>query len=184
MTNRGRSAMRSIQGALVLILALFSSAAMALGLGDIRVLSKPGQPFLAEIPVISSDPGELQRASVGLASPATFERVGLAPPQGLVSELQFQFAQDREGRSVIRVSSATPVDVASLGFLIEVDWGQGRLVREYSALVAAPQTATAVAEPVIDAPAGALSNLITRDPEPLPETPSPVSPPVAPERAA
>ena len=176
--------MRSIQGALVLILALFSSAAMALGLGDIRVLSKPGQPFLAEIPVISSDPGELQRASVGLASPATFERVGLAPPQGLVSELQFQFAQDREGRSVIRVSSATPVDVASLGFLIEVDWGQGRLVREYSALVAAPQTATAVAEPVIDAPAGALSNLITRDPEPLPETPSPVSPPVAPERAA
>ena len=173
--------MRSIQGALVLILALFSSAAMALGLGDIRVLSKPGQPFLAEIPVISSDPGELQSASVGLASPATFERVGLAPPQGLVSELQFQFAQDREGRSVIRVSSATPVDVASL---IEVDWGQGRLVREYSALVAAPQTATAVAESVIDAPAGALSNLITRDPEPLPETPSPVPPPAAPERAA
>lgn len=169
--------MRSIQGALVLILALFSSAAMALGLGDIRVLSKPGQPFLAEIPVISSDPGELENATVGLASPVTFERVGLARPQGLVSELQFQFAQDREGRAVIRVTSAAPVQVPALGFLIEVDWGQGRLVREYSALVAAPETATAVAQPVIEAPAAAPSNLIVREPEPLREAPLSNAPP-------
>nr|WP_096144867.1 FimV/HubP family polar landmark protein [Stenotrophomonas pictorum] len=168
--------MRSIQGVLVLILALFSSAAMALGLGDIRVLSKPGQPFLAEIPIISSDPGELENATVGLASPVTFERVGLARPQGLVSELQFQFAQDREGRAVIRVTSAAPVQVPALGFLIEVDWGQGRLVREYSALVAAPETATAVAEPVIEAPAAAPSNLIVREPEPLREAPLPNAP--------
>ncbi|WP_425478341.1 type IV pilus assembly protein FimV, partial [Stenotrophomonas pictorum] len=146
---------------------------MALGLGDIRVLSKPGQPFLAEIPIISSDPGELENATVGLASPVTFERVGLARPQGLVSELQFQFAQDREGRAVIRVTSAAPVQVPALGFLIEVDWGQGRLVREYSALVAAPETATAVAEPVIEAPAAAPSNLIVREPEPLREAPLP-----------
>jgi pilus assembly protein FimV len=161
--------MRSIQGVLVVILALFSSAAMALGLGDIRVLSKPGQPFLAEIPIISSDPGELENATVGLASPVTFERVGLARPQGLVSELQFQFAQDRDGRAVIRVTSAAPVQVPALGFLIEVDWGQGRLVREYSALMAAPETATAVAEPVIEAPAAAPSDLIVREPEPLRE---------------
>ncbi|MCD9086576.1 FimV/HubP family polar landmark protein [Stenotrophomonas sp. SY1] len=171
----GRGATRSIQGALVLILALFSSAAMALGLGNIRVLSKPGQPLLAEIPVISSDPGELEQARAGLAAPATFERVGLPPPQGLVSELQFQFAQDREGRAVIRVTSAAPVHVPSVGFLIEVDWGQGRLVREYSALVAAPETATAVAEPVIEAPAAAPSNLIAREPEPLSAAPAPAS---------
>lgn len=165
--------MRSIQGVMVLILALFSSAAMALGLGNIRVLSKPGQPLVAEIPVITSDPGELDNARAGLAAPATFERVGLPPPDGLVSELQFQFAQDREGRAVIRVTSAAPVQVPSVGFLIEVDWGQGRLVREYSALVAAPETATAVAEPVIEAPAAAPSDLIVREPEPLPSTSAP-----------
>ncbi|WP_303749601.1 type IV pilus assembly protein FimV [Stenotrophomonas pigmentata] len=166
--------MRSLQAVLVLGLALFSSAAMALGLGNIRVLSKPGQPLLAEIPVITSDPGELDNARAGLASAATFERVGLAAPTGLVGELQFQFAQDRDGRAVIRVTSAAPVDVASVGFLIEVDWGQGRLVREYSALVAAPEAATAVAEPVIEAPAAAQSNLIVREPEPLPELPAPI----------
>ncbi|WP_449467150.1 type IV pilus assembly protein FimV [Stenotrophomonas humi] len=175
----GKSAMRSIQGVMVLILALFSSAAMALGLGSIRVLSKPGQPLVAEIPVITSDPSELDSARAGLAAPATFERVGLPPPEGLVSELQFQFAQDREGRAVIRVTSATPVQVPSVGFLIEVDWGQGRLVREYSALVAAPETATAVAEPVIEAPAAAPSDLIVREPEPLPQAPAEAPQPVA-----
>ncbi len=176
--------MRSIQGVMVLILALFSSAAMALGLGNIRVLSKPGQPLVAEIPVITSDSSELDNARAGLAAPATFERVGLPPPDGLVSELQFQFAQDREGRAVIRVTSSTPVQVPSVGFLIEVDWGQGRLVREYSALVAAPETATAVAEPVIDAPEAAPSNLIVRDPEPLPQAPAEVPQPVATPMAA
>ena len=179
--------MRPLQGVLVLGLALFSSVAMALGLGNIRVLSKPGQPLLAEIPVVSSDPGELENASVGLAAPVTFERVGLARPEGLVSELQFQFAQDREGRAVVRVTSAAPVQVPALSFLIEVDWGQGRLVREYSALVAAPETATAVAEPVIEAPAAAPSNLIVREPEPLPEV-APAAPvaatPAAPPAAA
>lgn len=164
--------MRSIQGVLVLALGLYSSAALALGLGNIRVLSRPGQPLVAEIPVISSDPGELESATVGLASAATFERVGLSRPEGLVSELQFQFAQDAQGRAVVRVTSAAPVQVPALSFLIEVDWGQGRLVREYSALVAAPETATAVDEPVIEAPAAAPSNLIVREPEPAP-TPTP-----------
>ncbi len=159
--------MRSIQTVLALLLALSSSAAMALGLGNIRVLSRPGQPLLAEIPVISSDPDELANARVGLASPATFERVGLARPEGLVSELQFAFAQDAQGRAVVRVTSATPVQAPSLGFLIEVDWGQGRLVREYSALVSAPESAAAVAEPVIEAPA-MQSDRIVREPGPAP----------------
>jgi len=176
--------MRSLQAVLVLGLALFSSAAMALGLGNIRVLSKPGQPLVAEIPVISSDPGELENATVALASAITFERVGLARPEGLVSELQFNFAQDREGRAVVRVTSAAPVQVPAVSFLIEVDWGQGRLVREYSALVAAPETATAVAEPVIEAPAAAPSNLIVREPEPLPVAPEAVVPAAATPPAA
>ncbi|MEE7567938.1 ferrous iron transporter B, partial [Xanthomonas sp. Kuri4-3] len=137
--------MRPLQGLGALVLTLCSTAAMALGLGDIRVLSKPGQPLLAEIPVISNEPGELENARVALASPATFARVGLERPQGLVGDLQFQFAQDARGRAVIRVTSRVPVDRKAVAFLIEVDWGQGRLVREYSALVEAPDAAAATA---------------------------------------
>lgn len=148
---------------MALVLALTSNAALALGLGDIRVLSRPGQPLLAEIPVVSADAGELEAARVALASPATFARVGLERPTGLVSTLQFDFAQDSQGRAVIRVRSDAPVDTAVVSFLIEVDWGRGRLVREYSALIDRPQTATAVNQPQIEAPQVAPSNQIVRE---------------------
>ncbi|QJD68194.1 ferrous iron transporter B [Xanthomonas campestris pv. badrii] len=147
-----------------MLLMACSGAAMALGLGDIRVLSKPGQPLVAEIPVISNEPGELDNARVALASATTFARVGLERPQGLVSNLQFQFAQDARGRAVIRVTSSQPVDRPAINFLIEVEWAQGRLVREYAALVDAPNTAAAIAEPAIDAPQAGASNTIAREP--------------------
>ncbi|MBN6111161.1 type IV pilus assembly protein FimV [Xanthomonas bonasiae] len=187
---------RGWRAACALLLLACSQAALALGLGDIRVLSKPGQPFLAEIPVISNEPGELENARVALASPATFARVGLERPDGLVGNLQFRFAQTNQGRAVIRVSSQMPVEVPSLSFLIEVDWGQGRLIREYSALLDAPNTAAAIDAPAIDAPAAAAPSdrIVRSEPLPAPATaPAPVAPtpppavsaaPAAPVRSA
>lgn len=173
MNKRAKGALRPITYLSAALLALASSSAMALGLGDIRVLSRPGQPLLAEIPVVSADPSELENLRVALASPVTFERVGLQRPTGLVSELQFELTRNAQGRAVVRVTSQTPVESPSLSFLIEADWGQGRLVREYSALVDAPASALAVAEPEIVAPAGVLSDTIVREPS------APVAPPAA-----
>lgn len=170
MNKRAKGAKRPLTYLSAALLALASSSALALGLGDIRVLSKPGQPLLAEIPVVSADPSELENLRVALASPVTFERVGLQRPSGLVSELQFELTRNAQGRAVVRVTSQAPVETPSLSFLIEADWGQGRLVREYSALVDAPASALAVAEPEIVAPAGTLSNTIAREPAPTPAT--------------
>ncbi|KAF1710064.1 ferrous iron transporter B [Pseudoxanthomonas kalamensis DSM 18571] len=162
------------------LLALASGAAMALGLGEIRVLSQPGQPLLAEIPIVSSDPAEMEQLQARLASPATFERVGLERPRGLVSELNFAVALSDQGQPVIRVTSAAPVEQAAVNFLIEVDWGQGRLVREYSALVSTPEAMAAVAAPAVEAPLPAPSNAIVREPQvaaPVEtETPAPAEP--------
>lgn len=149
-------------------LLLASGAALALGLGEIRVKSKPGQPLVAEIPVISSDPAEMEQLQARLASPETFDRVGLPRPQGLVEELDFAVAVSDEGQPVIRVTSASPVDQAAINFLIEVDWGQGRLVREYSALVNAPGVLAAASPPPIQAPQAAPSDAIVQAPEPPP----------------
>lgn len=173
MNTRVRGVGRPLTYLSTALLALASSSAMALGLGDIRVLSRPGQPLVAEIPVISADPSELQNLRVGLASPVTFERVGLQRPAGLVSELQFELTRNAQGRAIVRVTSQTPVDTPSLAFLVEADWGQGRLVREYSALVDAPSTALAVSEPEIVAPAGALSSTIAREPAVVPPQAAP-----------
>ncbi|MEL1264078.1 FimV/HubP family polar landmark protein [Pseudoxanthomonas putridarboris] len=164
-------------------LALLSNAALALGLGEIRVRSQPGQPLLAEIPIISSEPGELEQLRARLASPVTFERVGLPRPQGLVNELDFTVALDESGRPVVRVTSRTPVDVPAVNFLIEVDWGQGRLVREYSALVSAPGTLAVAEQPVIDVPLAAPSDVIERLPEPAVAVAEPEPEPPAPAPA-
>lgn len=147
-----------LRSACLLALALASGTAAALGLGQIRVLSGPGEPLLAEIPVISSDPAELQQLRAALASPETFTRIGLQPPVGVVAGLRFVTSADAAGRPIIQVTSDQPVTEPLLTFLVEVDWGQGRLVREYSALVAAPnsvasQPAAPVQMPQVQAPA-------------------------------
>ena len=145
--------------------------AFALGLGQIAVKSKPGQPLVAEIPIISSDPEELQGLQAQLASPDTFARVGLAPPEGLVADLDFSFDQDAAGHPLIRVTTQQPVQVPALTFLLEVDWGSGRLVREYSALVDAPQSVAAPAPEPLQMPIPAPADIVERAPEPSPTEP-------------
>jgi pilus assembly protein FimV len=85
----------------------------------------------------------------------------------------------------VRVTSQEPVQVAALNFLIEVDWGQGRLVREYSALVDTPGALAAASQPIIEAPLPPPSNTIIREPEaaiagepvaPPAEVPAPAAP--------
>src|SRR5690606_10469746 len=159
---------RFAQTALALALALASSSAAALGLGQLELKSKLGEPLVAEIQIISNDPGELERLRARLASPETFARVGLQPPQGVVANLQFVSALDARGRPVIRVTSSEPIQQPLLTFLVEVDWGQGRLVREYSALLDTPQTVSAPLQPPIAAPEVAPSHTIVRESPPAP----------------
>ena len=186
---------RTLRIAIASALLLAAGNAWALGLGQIEVKSRRNQPLLAEIPIISVTPGELEALQARLASPDTFRRVGLSPPTGAAANLQFSLGSDARGRPVIRVTTVAPVDQAVLNFLIEVDWGQGRLVREYSALVDAPRTASAPLQPAISAPVVAAPNVVQRPvaqapavpaqpqpatpvPAPTPE-PEPAPPPVA-----
>lgn len=167
------SARRYARTALGLALALASGAASALGLGQIEVKSRLGQPFLAEIPIISSDPSELENIQAELASPLVFARIGLQPPMGLVAQLQFTSALDSAGRPVIRVTTEQPVTEPLLTFLVSVDWGQGRLVREYAALVDAPRTVSAPLQPQIDETVVSAPNTIERPVEAAPPATEP-----------
>ncbi len=94
---------------LAVALTLLAAPAWALGLGQLQVKSRPGEPLLAEIPVISSDPSELENLQARLASPDTFRRVGLEPPGAEVTGLRFAVALDGRGNPVIRVTSAAPL---------------------------------------------------------------------------
>jgi pilus assembly protein FimV len=71
---------RNLTLSLALALALASPSANALGLGQLQVKSGLSQPLVAEIPIISATPAELERLDVRLASPDAFARVASTLP--------------------------------------------------------------------------------------------------------
>lgn len=141
-------------GFICLALGLLScDVALALGLGEIRVISRPGEPLIAQIPIVSNALGELEQAHVGLADDDVFQRVGLDQPDALVRGLQFTFAKDAHDHALIWVTSQLPINQRALNFLIALEWPQGRLVREYTALVDTPTTVESnAAPPLIQGP--------------------------------
>ena len=153
--------------ALAPVLTLLAQPASALDIDRIEVKSQLGQPLLAEIRVMPGNPAELDRLQAQLALPATFARIGLARPQGVLSDLQFKVTRNAHGNPVIQITSSMPVRQDFLTFLVQVDWGDGRLVREYSISLDAPDTLPIAAMPLIEAPTAAPSNAIVREPSSL-----------------
>src|SRR5215469_1225651 len=122
--------------ALALLLAL-PSAAFALGLGDIRLLSPLNAPLDAEIDLVDVAPDELNGLQAQLASRETFARYGLDYPNYL-SGIHVRTVRTADGREVIKLKSNDVVADPFLTLLVEVNWARGRLVREYTLLLDPP----------------------------------------------
>lgn len=184
--------------ALALALALGSSQALALGLGQIQVKSALNQPLQAEIPVLADSASELQGLKVALASPDDFARAGLNITRMDVP-LKFKLVT-RNGSPVIEVTTDTPVGEPAMDFLIEVNWANGRLLREYSVLLDPPGTipvttpvthAAPVTQAATSTPRATVAPAAAPAPAPAPApvaaaAPAPAAPPppAAPETAA
>ena len=170
--------------ALALLLAL-PSAAFALGLGDIRLLSPLNAPLDAEIELVDIAPDELNTVQVQLASRDTFARYGLEWPAYL-NGVQLKTQRTADGREVIKLKSTEAISEPFVTLLVEVNWARGRLVREYTMLLDPPVYApgqSAVASAPVAAPAtgaGTREGSIARPSE----APLPQATPVAPEAAA
>ena len=122
--------------AVALLLAV-PSAAFALGLGDIRLLSPLDQPLKAQIELLDVTPDSLQNLQVQLASQDTFARYGLSWPQFL-SSVHVKAVHTADGREVIELSSEQPVTDPVLTLLVEANWDRGHLIREYTVLLDPP----------------------------------------------
>jgi pilus assembly protein FimV len=122
--------------AVALLLAV-PSAAFALGLGDIRLLSPLDQPLKAQIELLDITPDALQNLQVQLASQDTFARYGLNWPQFLGS-VHVKAVRAADGREVIELSSDQPVTDPVLTVLVEANWDRGHLIREYTVLLDPP----------------------------------------------
>ena len=120
---------RHLQLPLALALAFGAAPVHALGLGALEVKSGLNQPLVAEIPILSAAPGELEELEVRLASPEAFARVGLERPVGLTANLQMEVGRNAQGQPVIRVTTSSRFNEPFLTFLIEANWGRGSVVR-------------------------------------------------------
>ncbi len=132
----GTQYVRKLATAAAVSLALASGGAFGLGLGDIEMRSALNQPMEAEIRLTAVKPGELEGMIVQLASADAFARAGIDRSQALID---LTFSVDQSGPApIIRISSNRPVVEPFLNFLLEVDWPQGRMIREYTVLLDPP----------------------------------------------
>ena len=126
--------LRPISFAIALILFTLPLSSQALGLGKIQTKSGFNQPFEAEIDLLSLAPGEVDEVKVALASNEVFARANVDRPY-LLSDLKFQTIKKENGRAAIRVYSRDPITEPYLNFLLEVNWPEGQIVREFSVLL-------------------------------------------------
>jgi pilus assembly protein FimV len=176
--------------ALALLLAL-PSAAFALGLGDIHLISPLNAPLDAEIEVTDIAPDEINTLQARLASRETFSQQGLEYPNYLTS-VQLKLVHTSDDRELIKIKSADAITDPFVTLLINVTWSHGQLVREYTMLLDPPvYTPNAVAAnapvsaPVAasDARAGTIARS-AEAPAPAPAEAAPAPAPVTPASEA
>ncbi len=180
--------------ALALLLVL-PSAAFALGLGDIRLLSPLNAPLDAEIELVDVAPDEVNTVQAQIAPRETFARYGLEWPAYLAG-VQVRTVRSPDGHQIIKLKSSDPVSEPFVTLLVQVNWSRGQLVREYTMLLDPPvytPGSSAVASAPVSAPAsgaGTREGSIARaapaaspPPAPAPE-PAAAAPVTAPAAAA
>lgn len=168
---------RALKLSLAISLALGAGHASAIGLGQIQVKSRLNQPLDAEIPVIVDRRGEAESLVVKLASAEEFSRIGIERSQ-IGVPLEFALGQSARGDTVIRVTSKEAVHAPFLDFLLEANWSNGRVLREYTVLLDPPLTAPASAASSVAAEPAPRA-VVVPPPPPAAAAPAPVAAPVA-----
>ena len=132
--------MRNFAKTLAVMGVLTPAGVNALGVGEIRLHSALNQKLLAEIPILAApgeDPAQIQ---VRLAPPEAFAKAGLARPYYL-TRLRFSKPVRRpDGTLVVQVTSTDAIREPFLDFLVELEWPQGRMLREFTVLLDPPIT--------------------------------------------
>lgn len=122
-----------LSAALLLVIA---SAANAAGLGKLVVLSAMGEPFRAEIDLLSYADDRVIPAP-RLASPEAYAQAGFRYNPALAGT-RFNIRSPSMGRQVIDVASPRPLNEPFVYLLIELESNATRIVRGYTALLDPP----------------------------------------------
>ncbi len=141
--------LQNLTGVIAGICIAWSATASAISLGTPRVLSQPGQPIRAEIPlrVSVADQEQLSNLQVINGSKADYERLGIS---AAIVELEPQLRIDRRdgNRSVILLETAKPISSVRLNqdpfidLMVTLQWPSGQLTKNYTLLLGDPNQVT------------------------------------------
>ena len=116
------------------------SLALAAGLGKLSVLSTLGQPLKAEIEIVSLQRGEGDTLGARLAPSEVFRQASVDLNPALLS-VKFAVQRRPSGQYVMVLTSTQPMNEPFVDMLVELNWLNGRLVREYTFLLDPPEYA-------------------------------------------
>ncbi|MGR9093347.1 MAG: type IV pilus assembly protein FimV, partial [Gammaproteobacteria bacterium] len=149
------------------------------------------EPFDGRVEILGANARDAETITVKLADNAQFERAGVLR-EAVLLQLRFDVI-DGGAKDYIQITSREPIREPFLNFLLELNWENGRVVREYTVLLDPPlydpmrrrpitqaaPVAKPVATPTIPAPARAA----TAAPAPAVNMQTPSASPAAPMAA-
>ncbi|MBI5614853.1 MAG: hypothetical protein HY943_01050 [Gammaproteobacteria bacterium] len=161
---------RAVALALTLLL---SPAVLALGLGALKTSSALNQRFDGRIDILGATNEDVDTLNARLADTQQFDRAGIQR-DAILLDLKFEIVSPESGKDYIRITSREPIREPFLNFLLELNWANGRVVREYTVLLdpplydanrraAAPSRAPAPSRPAA-APTGRMPPALATDP--------------------
>lgn len=110
------------------------SLVYGVGIGDLLVHSHLDQPFRAQ--VLLQDIGELnvEQMRVKLASLEDFEKAEI-DFSDFLANLTFKIIKNAQNDLLIQIKSDLPVQDPYLAFILQISWGSGHILKEFSALM-------------------------------------------------
>jgi len=141
--------------------SLYAGNLLAVGLGELTVNSSLNEPLDATIQVLGLDGLTENQINVSLGSLADFQRANIARI-GLIDDISLEIDVLNREEGILRLSSDEAVTEPFLNMVISMRWPNGRLMRDYTALIDLPVFCTEEPQAV---------------PLDIPETPAPAPEP-------
>lgn len=121
-------------------LCLLQSANLyALGVGEIETYSALNQVLRAKIPLLSSKSEDPSNVRIGIASREVFKKSGIDRPHYL-TEMKFTPVLTKSGEISVEVRSNSTIKEPFVNFILEIEWPQGRTLKEFTILLDPPVT--------------------------------------------
>ncbi|HET7315309.1 type IV pilus assembly protein FimV, partial [Salinisphaera sp.] len=132
-----------------IVAAGYAGPAFALEFGSMTVHSYLNQPLDATVVLDNLDASDRASLDVGMAPPARFQRFGIRRSSA-VDRIRIDTRIRKGGhQAVVHIATKRPISEPFVDFLLQVNAGNGTMLREYTAML----DPAGVAAPASSAPA-------------------------------